>query len=111
MNECFLGLKAIEDCPGWENHERVVKIASAPDPLMHSAPLTLPAGYPAFHSFLYTLDTFIPFADLHQENYWTVTDDGPWGEWMRAIFSVFIGLGGVLSAIFAAAMFSLIRKN
>lgn len=110
MNTCYLDLTKT-DCAGWELHPRAFYVGGAPQPLIDTPPLRIPEGYPAFHSFLYTLDTFIPFADLHQENYWTVTDDGPWGEWMRAIFSVFIGLGGVLSAIFAAGMFSLIRKN
>lgn len=110
MNTCYLDLNDT-NCQGWELHPRSVYVGGAPQPLIDTPPLRVPEGYPAFHAFLYTLDTFIPFADLHQEAYWTVTDDGPWGEWMRAIFSVFIGLGGVLSAIFAAGMFSLIRKN
>jgi len=109
MSACYLNLD--KTCEGWELHPRAVSIPGMSQPLLNTPPLRLPEGYPAFHAVLYTLDTFIPFADLHQENYWTVTDDGPWGEWMRAIFSVFVGLGGVLSAIFAAGMFSLIRKN
>ncbi len=31
---------------------------------------TLPAAYPGFHPFIYSLDAFVPFVDLHQENYW-----------------------------------------
>lgn len=110
MNECYFDLSK-SNCNGWELHERTVYVGNAPDPLIDTLPMRLPQGYPAFHSALYTLDTFIPFADLHQENYWTVTDDGPWGEWMRAIFTAFIALGGSLSAIFAAGMLNLIRKN
>ncbi len=111
MNECYLGTKALKDCPGWEYHSRGWHLEGGPNPVIDAPPVPLPDGYPAFHSFLYTIDTFVPFADLHQESYWTVTDDGPWGEWMRAIFSAFMAIGGILSAIFAAAMFSLIRKN
>lgn len=111
MNDCYLGTKPLTDCPGWENHSRELRLPERPAAVIDSKPVVLPDGYPAFHSFLYTLDTFVPFADLHQEAYWTVTDDGPWGEWMRAIFSAFMALGGIFSAIFAAAMLSLIRKG
>lgn len=110
MSTCYL--ESDKPCEGWELHERALILPNGiPNPLTNTAPLQLPVGYPAFHSVLYTLDTFIPFADLHQEAYWTVTDDGPWGEVARVIFSIFMGLGGVLSAIFAAAMFGLIRKG
>ena len=97
MHTCYLNPET--PCDGWKLDPRGDRV------------LQIPNGYPAFHPILYTLDTFIPFADLHQEAYWTVTDRGPWGEWTRLIFSIFIGLGGVLSAIFAAAMLSLIRKT
>lgn len=105
-NTCYLNPQT--SCTGWTVEVR----AMAWPPALQATPaLQIPDGYPAFHSVLYTLDTFIPFADLHQERYWTVTDDGPWGEATRIIFSIFIGLGGILSAIFAAAMLSLIRKS
>ena len=97
MNTCYLHPDT--PCDGWTKETRGDRLVQMPD------------GYPAFDPILYTLDTFIPFADLHQERYWTVTDNGPWGEAARVVFSIFIGLGGVLSAIFAAAMLSLIRKN
>ena len=66
-------------CKGWKLYLRALYGGGAPQPLIDTPPLPIPEGYPAFHSFLYTLDTFIPFADLPQEAYWTVTDDGPWG--------------------------------
>ena len=33
-------------------------------------PNSLPAGYPTFHSFVYSLDVFLPIIDLHQESHW-----------------------------------------
>jgi len=113
MNTCYLNIDT--PCKGWEYHTRAVMFPdifnTVPNPLRDTPVLQLPGGYPGFHSILYTLDTFIPFANLQQEEYWTIIDDGPWGEVTRMIFSVFISLGSVLSTIFAAAMLSLIRKN
>jgi hypothetical protein len=31
---------------------------------------TLPASYPQFNSLVYSLDTFLPLTDFHQEDYW-----------------------------------------
>jgi len=35
---------------------------------LHSA--TLPPSYPPFNSLVYSLDTFLPLTDFHQEDYW-----------------------------------------
>ena len=31
---------------------------------------TLPASYPSFNPLIYSLDTFLPLTDFHQEDYW-----------------------------------------
>lgn len=107
MDICYPnGIQASGTChAGWEDHVRGFSwLLSAP-------PIALPKNYPAFHSAIFTIDTFVPFADLHQESFWTVSDDGQWGETHRNIFLIFIILGGVLSTVFAAGLLSLIKKD
>jgi hypothetical protein len=36
---------------------------------------SLPDGYPRFHPFLYSLDTFLPLVNLEQGNYWMPNSD------------------------------------
>ena len=31
---------------------------------------TLPPSYPSFNPLIYSLDTFLPLTDFHQEDYW-----------------------------------------
>lgn len=80
-------------------------------------------SYEPLHPFLYSLDVFLPFVNLHQEHYWwpdarargTATVGGysiPWrGSFMRYFLWYQIVAGWVLSAILLAGVTGLIRHD
>lgn len=59
ISECVDKLEP-GNCTNWQPLERsVFKVTH-----------NLPKDYPAFNALIYSLDTFLPIVDLHQENYW-----------------------------------------
>ncbi|MEP3630993.1 MAG: hypothetical protein ABJN04_13420 [Hyphomicrobiales bacterium] len=67
--------------------------------------------HPKFHPFGYALDTFIPLIDLGQEKYWTVVKKGKDGKSKpQPLVWLYIALGWVFSAIFAASITGLVKK-
>jgi hypothetical protein len=48
---------------------------------LHSG--TLPPSYPPFNSLVYSLDTFLPLTDFHQEDYWYPNPRRPCRSWER----------------------------
>ncbi len=80
----------------------------------------LPDRYPHFNPFMYSVDTFFPFVDLHQEDYWLPSTSypatkyllgEPWGVYFRIYLWIHIILGWVLSAFAVAALTGLTRKD
>ncbi len=83
--------------------------------------------YQAFNPFVYSVDTFVPFIDLHQKNYWLPSSTGqdsmkpedktarlikkPYGFWVRIYFWLHIVLGWIFSTLAAASLTGLIRKE
>ncbi len=83
--------------------------------------------YQAFNPIVYSIDTFVPFIDLHQKNYWlpsSLEPDSvkpgdkaarqarmPYGFWVRIYFWVHIVLGWIFSTLAAASLTGLIRKE
>ena len=75
------------------------------------------------HPFLYSLDVFLPFVNLHQEHYWWPNPDSrgvatifgyevPWlGSFTRYFLWSQIVAGWVLSAILLAGVTGLIRRD
>jgi len=53
----------------------------------------LPSRYPRFNPFIYSVDVFVPFVDLHQEDYWLPDATRPWGKLVRGYFWTHIVLG------------------
>jgi hypothetical protein len=80
----------------------------------------LPAQYPRFSSFMYSLDVFVPFVDLHQESYWLpdVTKSNgktyygnTLGYWTRIYLWFHIIAGWVTSTLAAVYLTGLVRKE
>jgi len=80
-------------------------------------------AYEPLHPFLYSLDVFLPFVNLHQEHYWWPNPDSrgvakifgyevPWlGSFTRYFLWSQIVAGWVLSAILLAGVTGLIRRD
>ena len=72
---------------------------------------TLPAQYPRFNALVFSIDTMIPFVDLHQENYWLPKSDGFWGGLLRLYFWLHIVSGWILATLAAAGLAGVIKKD
>ncbi len=71
----------------------------------------VPAAYPVFNPLIYSMDTFVPFVDLHQENYWLPDANKEWGGIFRWYLWGHIVMGWVLSTLAAVGLTGLIRKE
>ncbi|QEE47052.1 hypothetical protein FVA81_21645 [Rhizobium sp. WL3] len=68
--------------------------------------------YETFYSFAYALDVVVPVLDLGQTDAWAPSPArGDWGYWMFYAQKVFIVLGWVVTAIAAAAISGMIRRD
>jgi hypothetical protein len=86
-------------------------------------PATEKTIYPRLHPFLYSLDVFLPFVNLHQERYWWPDGDasgdcvifgrklGVRGSVVQYYLWLQIMSGWLLSAIFVAGVTGLIRSD
>ncbi len=71
----------------------------------------IPSEYPQFNSFMYSMDVFVPFLDLHQEDYWLPDATKPYGFLFRIYFWFHILCGWIFSTLTAASLTGLIRKE
>ncbi|OAN48877.1 hypothetical protein A6A05_02515 [Magnetospirillum moscoviense] len=75
----------------------------------------LPAEYPHLQPVVYSLDVFLPFVDLQQEDYWMPTDQRGqarvFGRGMMLWRWLHIAFGWALSALFVAGITGLIKKE
>lgn len=68
--------------------------------------------YETFYSFAYALDVVVPVLDLGQTDAWAPSPArGDWGYWMFYLQKIFIVLGWVVTAIAAAAISGMIRRD
>jgi len=79
--------------------------------------------YERLSPFLYSIDVFVPFVNLHQEHYWWPDADAAGqlailgrkirisGRWMRRYLWLQIIAGWLLSAIFIAGVTGLMRND
>ena len=67
--------------------------------------------FPSFNAFVYSLDAFIPFINLHQEDYWLPNVSVPYGGWFLCYFWFHIALGWLFSTLAALSLSGLIRKD
>ena len=79
-----------------------------------------PAGYPAFNAFVYSLDTFLPIVDLHQETYWEPSSGSyctGWSQndhydpWLRFYLWFQILAGWFVTTLGVAGFTGLVRKD
>ncbi len=68
--------------------------------------------YETFYSFAYALDVVVPVLDLGQTDAWAPSPArGGWGYWMFYAQKMFVVLGWVVTAIAAAAISGMIRRD
>lgn len=81
---------------------------------------TAPADYPALNPLVYSIDAFIPFVNLHQEEYWLPNANRscqfgsrtlPCGALLRAYMWLHISMGWILATLFAVGLTGLVRKE
>lgn len=66
------------------------------------------ASYPKFSPWVYSLDSFLPLVDFHQEDYWTPES----GWWAKDWYLPFhIASGWVIATLFAASFTKLARHD
>ncbi|MBI4277530.1 MAG: hypothetical protein HY660_03655 [Armatimonadetes bacterium] len=71
----------------------------------------LPRDYPAFQAVVYSLDTFLPIINFHQDAYWLATTDKPYGWIVRLYLWLHIALGWLFSTLAVAGITGLVRKE
>lgn len=71
----------------------------------------VPPQYPEFNSLIYSIDSFVPFVDLHQEDYWLPDVRTTCGSFARVYLWLHILIGWFFSAIVAASLTGLIKKE
>lgn len=64
-----------------------------------------------FSPLFYSIDLFVPFLDLRQENYWIVNSNVKWGWWVQLYSYIHIILGWIFSSLLVAGFTGLIRKE
>lgn len=65
----------------------------------------------AFQSFVYSLDAFVPFVDLHQESHWLPDISVEDGSAVRVYLWVHILLGWALSGLTVIAFSGFMRRS
>ena len=64
-------------------------------------------GYPVFRPVAYSMDTFLPLVDLHQEKYWTPKD----GLVKKLYLPIHILAGWVVTTLAAVSVTGLVRHE
>ena len=64
-----------------------------------------------FSPFLYSLDTFLPIVNLHQEQYWEPVPQGIWGSFIWWYLRIHILSGWGLTTLAVAGVTGLVRKE
>jgi len=77
----------------------------------NNSPDALPKKYPSFQPFIYSVDTFFPFVDLHQEKYWMPDKTKAQGTQVSCWLWVHICLGWIFSTLAAISLTGLVRKE
>lgn len=63
--------------------------------------------YPAFNPWIYSLDTFLPIVDFHQDTYWTPRDN--WVRWLYLPLHILAGWG--ITTLFVVSFTGLVRRG
>lgn len=74
----------------------------------------LPAGYPEFEPLVYSLDTLLPFIDLHQKSYWWLRPTNghrPIYYLYESYFIFHVFAGWALTALVVAAISGLLKRD
>ena len=75
-------------------------------------PSELRGGGQTFDAFVYSLDTFLPIVNLHQEEHWLPDATSSWGKALRAYLWFHILMGWALTTLgIAGATSRLVRRE
>ena len=86
----------------------------------YSGTQAMPDEYPDFNPLVYSIDSFVPFVDLHQEDYWLPNANHscklgdytlPCGALLRTYHWLHISMGWILATLFAVGLTGLVRKE
>ena len=102
LDECYLLEKPTGSCTGWHRPARWWVLES---------PIRMPTDYPGFNPLAYSLDTFLPIVDLHQEAYWMPRANHGNGGFFRIWLLLQIATGWVLTTLAIAALTGLVKKD
>ena len=108
MSESWQALATNPDIP---NPAKVwsAKYGLAPD---GTSALTAGRDYETFNAVSYAVDLVVPIVSLGQEAAWAPsTTRGPWGQWLWWVRWWLIALGWIVTAIGAAAVTGVIRRD
>jgi len=79
----------------------------------HAAFLEEAPDFQPFNALIYSVDTFVPLVNLHQEPHWIPQPQGKsmaW-PWVRLYLWVHIAVGWVVTALFAASLTGLVQRD
>lgn len=100
--------------PDWQVYDaRLIGPPLSPNPAAHWSRETI-AGrdWESFHPLAYAADVVIPIVDLGQTAAWAPsTERGPWGRHLWYLRWLFIALGWIVTALGAAALTGIIRRE
>ncbi len=68
-------------------------------------------SYPCLQPFVYSVDTFLPIVDLHQEKYWRPDENTIDGRLHRVYLWLHIMFGWLLSTVLVAGLTGLVKKD
>ncbi len=99
-------------------HAAVLRVAERSVPVVASAPGTAVQKPPDQivetelpHPFLYSIDVFLPFADLNQKKTWQLDDKGSFFLAYQVLYLLEELAGWVLTALLAAAATGLLKNQ
>jgi hypothetical protein len=67
--------------------------------------------YPAFNSWIFSIDTFVPLVDLGQERFWQASSRTAQGARLQTWQAVYVGLGWLFSSLAVAGIVARFNKR
>jgi len=109
VNATWLECAGIED---GQKERKSVEVLKTLDCFLQKPP---GRDYPRFNAFVYSLDTFVPILDLHQESAWMPqpmrAEEGSWAGWARGYLWVHIIFGWIFTTLAVLGFTGLVKKD
>ncbi|MEM6904629.1 MAG: hypothetical protein AAF568_01935 [Pseudomonadota bacterium] len=68
-------------------------------------------GFQTFSPLVYSIDTFVPLVNLHQEPHWIPSAETDKGCWIRVYLWFHIAAGWVITTLFAASLAGIVKRD